>query len=148
MTQRILCLFLGVGLVSPTLAQITSQDPGKGQKADASADLTDALEILKKADAATKKVKAVKYKARSEATGVVAGPFPKVQGSVGLTSWRKLASSRVAKNAATSPIAMPSPVINRPWRTTMRTTSELSAPRARRIPISSVRWATPWDITP
>lgn len=82
MTPRILCLSLTVGLVAATLAQTADKKPDKNKKADSSADLTDPLEIMKKADAATKKVKSVKYKASSSGSGAVAVRVPKLHGTV------------------------------------------------------------------
>jgi hypothetical protein len=50
-------------------------------------DLTDPVEILKKADAATKQIKAVQYKASAKATGFLATNLQSVEGSVTLSGW-------------------------------------------------------------
>ena len=89
MTKRILCLLLTTALAAPAAAQITNKKAGQDKpdkpSAGKSGDLTDPIEILKQVDAATKKVKAVKYNARLEPDSTAAARFPKVQGSVTLT---------------------------------------------------------------
>ncbi len=60
----------------------TGQEPGNKSGA-----LTDPIEILKKADAAARAVKAVKYKANFKGTGMGASRMPTVEGTVIISGW-------------------------------------------------------------
>lgn len=52
-----------------------------------SGDLTDPIEILKKVDAASKAVKAVKYKGSSKGTGAAESQRPTIEGTAIFTGW-------------------------------------------------------------
>ena len=68
--------------------------------------------------------------------------------SVALTLNSRLLMTRVIANDATNPTPTPIKASFIPCPTTIAVTSRVSAPRAMRTPISLVRCATPYDITP
>ncbi len=74
--QRIVCLVLGLSFA----AGVAAQD--KYEKKSKSDELKDPIAILKKVDAATKKVKTVQYDAKHETKGRGDGPTMTVAGSV------------------------------------------------------------------
>src|SRR4030095_13887310 len=74
--------------------------------------------------------------ARSNATEA------KVTGSVGLTSWMMLRSTRVVPHDPNSPSAMPTAVSRQPRRSTPAMIVWRQGPSAMRQPISGVRWLT------
>ena len=59
-----------------------AQEPGKKD-----GELTDGLEILKKADAAAKTLKAVQYKAAAKGLGADEARLPKVEGTAVMSGW-------------------------------------------------------------
>jgi hypothetical protein len=71
-----------------------------------------------------------------------------VAGSVALTPYSSPARTRVSPTAHTMPAAMPATASAAPWRTTSCSTSRRCAPSAIRMPISRVRCATAYAITP
>src|ERR1700679_2846960 len=71
-----------------------------------------------------------------------------VSGSVALTSNNRLDMNRVSASDAATPIAMPTTANLSAWAKTSRITCPRSAPSAMRIPISCVRCATLYEITP
>ena len=77
-----------------------------------------------------------------------AGTLAKVSGSRGDTSMSSSPSPRDAPSATAIPSAMPASAGAIPWRITIRSTSVGSAPSARRMPISCVRCATEYAMTP
>lgn len=83
---RFVAVMLALVWVMPALAQETD---AKAQETDAKSpakdgDLTDAVEICKRADEATKAVKAVSYKATFAGSGEIAARTPTVKGTVTL----------------------------------------------------------------
>lgn len=58
------------------------------EQADSSKDMTDAVAIMKKVDAASKAVKSVEYDLAIEATGAMATQIPKFTGSAVLEGWK------------------------------------------------------------
>src|SRR6185369_13361304 len=66
----------------------------------------------------------------------------RVSGSLVLTPYTCEARARVPASAPVSPSATPSSAVRSPPPTTIRTRRRRSAPRAIRMPISRVRWAT------
>jgi hypothetical protein len=71
----------------------------------------------------------------------------KVAASRGLTS-NSAESRHLAAMENTSPAATPMLVSRRPWRSTMKTTVGRPAPNAMGTPISRLRVATEYEITP
>src|SRR5438128_1640144 len=71
-----------------------------------------------------------------------------VSGSVVLTRYTSDASTRVPARAPARPTATPASARRRPDPTTIRCTSDESAPSAIRMPISRVRCATEYAVTP
>lgn len=83
--KRVLCVMLGVCVAVAAYAQDTEKTESKqDKKPDVKPKVDDAkaLEIFMKADAATKRVKSVKYKASSSASGAAASRIPKMTGTV------------------------------------------------------------------
>jgi outer membrane lipoprotein-sorting protein len=82
--RRLLCLTLGLWMVLPALAQDSKpkEEESQGKPAAKGDELKDPVEILRRADAATKDVKAVRYKGRVELDGVAKSRLPKVEGEV------------------------------------------------------------------
>lgn len=74
--KRSILFVLGVCVASAANAQ---DKPG--------AELTDPVEILKKVDAASKAVKAVRYKVTFKGTGAAAAQLPEVEGAVIMAGW-------------------------------------------------------------
>lgn len=68
-----------VGVVSAQEKQPTSAPSDNGSSGKA---LTDPTEILKRADAATKKLKSIRYKCEHKATGALESRLPPVKGTV------------------------------------------------------------------
>ena len=56
--------------------------------------------------------------------------------------------TELRRPAARSPTATPTTANPSPWRTTIPVTDGPVAPRAIRTPISFLRWATMYEITP
>ncbi len=81
--KRLLCVTLGLWLVLPALAQDSEPKQEESQaKPGKSEELKDPVEILKKADAATKNVKAARYKGAVEVSGFLKSQLPEVKGEV------------------------------------------------------------------
>ena len=66
-----------------------TQEPGKKE-----GELSDGLEILKKADAAAKALKAVQYKAAAKGLGADEARLPKVEGTVLMSGWSSSAPQK------------------------------------------------------
>lgn len=78
--KRVLCVMLSLCVAAAAYAQDTEKAEKKQDKkpeVKPKVDDAKALEIFKKADAATKRVKSVKYKASSSASGAAASRIPK-----------------------------------------------------------------------
>lgn len=73
---------LALGLSLLLLSSAVAQDTGKKDR-----ELPDGMEILKKADAAAKALKAVQYKAATKGLGADEARLPKVEGSVVMSGW-------------------------------------------------------------
>ena len=69
-------------------------------------------------------------------------------GSTKLTPYSAPATAFAAPSDNSVPIAIPTAAMPRPWRITRPTTADRLAPSAIRIPISRVRRATEYAITP
>ncbi|MEK6797571.1 MAG: hypothetical protein AABZ12_01250 [Planctomycetota bacterium] len=76
--KKVIAMFLLAAAATPLIAQEKTAKPG---------DLTDPIEILKKADDATKALESVKYVAATEGVEANAPKMPKVEGTVVLSGW-------------------------------------------------------------
>lgn len=83
MLKHCLIAMVVLGLATATVAQTAGQAGAAGKREDGAkaGDMTDAKEILKKADEATKKVKLVRYKAEATGTGASESRMPKAKGT-------------------------------------------------------------------
>lgn len=82
--RRLLCATLGLWLVAPALAQDSEpkQEQPQAKPESKGDEIKDPLEILKRADAATKNVKAARYKGRVEVSGGLKARLPELKGEV------------------------------------------------------------------
>src|SRR5688572_349061 len=89
----------------------------------------------------------IQLAASTASTSMVTMPNS-VSGSVGSTPYSSERSTRVVAKAPARPHTIPATASANPWPTTSLTTSRRVAPSATRTPISTVRCATPNEITP
>lgn len=72
----------------------------------------------------------------------------RVAGSAGDTPKSRLEAARIASVPTSAPTAAPTPARHNPSRITSQRTRPASAPSTIRMPLSRVRCATAWEITP
>ncbi len=85
--RRAICVLLGLCLTTDAYAQDTTKvTDGQKSGEEESADLTDPIAILKRVDAASKKVKVVQYKGAVRFTGWLAAGQPTIEGTATIGS--------------------------------------------------------------